>query len=215
MRHTNFNVWTTWVRSKASPKSTWTQKIGLKSFCTFQSEFAPCLNDFWQELGRWRVQWWAEKRVKKSEKSYKKTSNEKTWKNQKDTWENLKKQGKITRHEQTWKQITLENLKKNIQKNFKWENLKKPKRIHEKTWKNMENNKTWANLKTNHTRKPEKKIEKNSNQMRKPEKSMEKKQQWNKNASEHFEQSICQMRTPKNILESISKTEKLEKIQEK
>ena len=57
MRHMKFNDLTTWVRSKASPKSMWTQKTGLKWFCTFQSEFAPCLNDFWQELGRWRVQW--------------------------------------------------------------------------------------------------------------------------------------------------------------
>lgn len=56
-RHMKFNDLTTWFRSNASPKSMWTQKTGLKWFCTFQSEFAPCLNDFWQELGRWRVQW--------------------------------------------------------------------------------------------------------------------------------------------------------------
>ena len=77
----------------------------------------------------------------------------------------------------------------------------------------MENNKTWANLTTNHTRKPEKnqrKIAIKWENLKKMEK-----QEWNKKASEHFEQSNYQMRTPKNILESISKTEKLEQIQEK
>ena len=81
----------------------------------------------------------------------------------------------------------------------------------EKTGKN---NKTGANLKTNHTRKPEKHQRKIPIKWDNLKKTW-KKQQWNKKASEHFEQSNCQMRTPKNILESISKTEKLEKIQEK
>ena len=66
--------------------------------------------------------------------THKKHQMRKPEKTQKDTWENLKKTGKITRHEQTWKQITVENLKKIIQKKHQ---MRKPEKTQKDTWENL------------------------------------------------------------------------------